>query len=218
MVCSWLLKESGGSAGVETSMNVYTYYQQIGDCEPPEKMLVHWAGSFARHGFTPRVLTFGDVRAYPNYFSVEAMVFQFPTVNDRRYQSATWLRWLAFSGVAPALFCDYDVLNCGFTPQDMPAGDVVNLGHMTIYATAPKVVEFIGTFKDAGRLSKTHVSDMDAFSAWHPHSHEICKLARGDDMMTAKLVHFQNDCVKPEWRYEKRWMAMEALEKQRYGS
>lgn len=197
-------------------MRVVTYWQDVG-VPRPDKLMTYFAVSWVRHGFDPIMATEDDAKQHPRYAELKAWAEAAPTVNDRRYEAACWLRWCAYSFCAPAVFVDYDVINYGLKPEQIPSGEFVNLGGAAVYATPEGIEKFIKFFPRVSPVQigrKAHVSDvyaLDQFAAPLPLDEALCVLVGGPRELTAPLVHFGNAFVKPEWRFNERWRAVDDL-------
>jgi hypothetical protein len=197
-------------------MKVVTYWQDAG-VPLPIKLVDLWLRSWVRHGFEPIMAKPEDAARHPRHAVVKAWAEAAPTVNDRRFEMACWLRWCAYARHAPAVFADCDVIDFGCVPEMIPQGDFVNLGGATVYATKIGIEGFISFFPRVSRIlvgSKEHVSDvyaLDQYALPEPLGKSICVLAGSSRELTAPLVHFGNASVKPEWRFNERWRAVEDL-------
>jgi hypothetical protein len=192
-------------------VNVYCYHHDPADGSFPTELVDCWRQSFTEHKFNPTVLSEADARRHPQFDQIKALVETFPTANDRVYENACWLRWLAFELVAPALFTDYDVINFALAPDMVPTKEMatsLQIGRPSCLYASPKAIrEFVSLFKNAqdyvtDYCGKLHVSDMIVFWHWLPiPTTPLCvNYSQGN----APLIHFCNALCPAEERDRKR--------------
>lgn len=207
-------------------MKVICYWDDPSKPTYPKELLDRWSSSFRDHGFDPVILTENDARKHPMYQKVCDVVAKTPTVNAPWYQRTTWLRWLAYRAASPAFFTDIDVINYAFTEKDVNT-DSPMLSHFTspspavVYAKPVGIDYFLSHFETMGNCAfnyqgKPHLCDMFMFQRCFPgmftsHCWDSCF----PYALEAPLVHFGNGCVKPEWRFEKRHLAVDAFTEER---
>jgi len=93
-------------------MNIYTYYDPV--LKDQDEIIKLWEETWRNNGWNPLRLSAADC----DVTKQELIYFEtLPTVNPRKYTLACWLRWNAMS-LKGGWMCDYDVVNCGFTPKD----------------------------------------------------------------------------------------------------
>ena len=152
--------------------------------EDQDRILKLWKDSFDRFGFETKILTEEDSMRHPRYAELLELVRHFPSICQRDYENCCWLRWLAYEQNAPAIFTDWDVINFGLRPEDIPIQDMVSL-HITnnppvihdtafgnpgvVYATAIGIADFISHFPEAPKFAlpiqnRLHTSHMVTFS------------------------------------------------------
>jgi hypothetical protein len=125
-----------------------------------------WAESWKRHGWKPRVLTDRVVRQHPKFKEFSAAINLLPTVNNRAYENACYLRWLALQGVGGGWMTDYDVINFGFKsrrgkgPVEMLDCTYVPCAVWANIIGASCIAELIRRYRPG---KQTHVSDMMVF-------------------------------------------------------
>ena len=201
-------------------MNCYCYYQEIG-LGYPDKMIQRWKASFEKQGFSAKVVGLKEAKQHPEYDKLSQIIATLPTVNGTGFDAACFMRWLAFETVAPGLFVDYDMINYSLTPDQVPTGDLVNLTAMCIYATKKGLSEFIENIKQAHLYvynypNGPHISDIDLLMRTHTgFAYTLCDCSGLPSEMTKPVVHFGNAHVKPEWRSNNRWLAMDELTQRR---
>jgi len=199
-------------------MNCYCYYQNIG-LEYPEKLMQRWKTSFESRGFSTQVLELADAEKHPAYAELKQIISEIPTINGPGFDAACFTRWLAFEKVTPGLFTDYDMINYSLTPEQVPTGDMINLNAMCIYATKEGLTEFINRIRNY-RLylhsDTPYLSDLDLFvRSYTGVTYPLCDCAGLPSEMTKPVVHFGNGYVKPEWRHNNRWLAVDELTQRR---
>lgn len=103
---------------------IFTYYQPIPTWNHAP-LVNHWKMKWQRAGFRPLVLNRSAASRHPQFGDFLTKVRTFPTVNDRRYEEACYIRWLAFEVMLDiatdrrGIMADYDVLPQGFRAHDM---------------------------------------------------------------------------------------------------
>jgi hypothetical protein len=98
-------------------MKVFTYYDDFKNRKEP--LIDLWKESWSKHGWNPIVFTPDDAQRHPNFRSFVNAVSRLPTVNNKKYELACYVRHLAMSMAGGGLLTDYDVMCYGFTPQAM---------------------------------------------------------------------------------------------------
>jgi hypothetical protein len=99
-------------------MKVYTYYEEIGYREWSE-LLEIWAESWRMNGWLPVIVGREIIQDHPLLPKLLEKINSMPTINDRSYENACYLRWLAASRLG-GLWVDNDVVNVGLSPIDFP--------------------------------------------------------------------------------------------------
>jgi hypothetical protein len=98
-------------------MVINTYFTSIAGMESHSEILKLWELSWRRRGWTTRILTVQDAQAHPRYNEFVARVDTYPTVNNREYERACYIRWLALVSVGGGWMSDTDTINFSFSPQ-----------------------------------------------------------------------------------------------------
>jgi len=98
-------------------MKVFTYYDDFKRQKEP--LIDLWKESWSKHGWTPTVLTPDDAQRHPNFRQFVNAVSRLPTVNNKKYELACYVRHLAMGVIGGGLLTDYDVMCYGFTPPAM---------------------------------------------------------------------------------------------------
>jgi hypothetical protein len=98
-------------------MNIYTYYDIVPQMlEDSQLELIEiWKESWIKNGWNPIVLNSSYLRCTENEIEY---LNNLPSVNPKAYEMACFLRWNSMISVGGGWMCDYDVINCGFTPED----------------------------------------------------------------------------------------------------
>lgn len=97
---------------------VYTFYYP--GSSTAETMIAIWRHSWRVHGWCPVVLTPESYRGHPMLKNLTNRASALPTVNGGNYELQCYLRWLAFDTKAPGVFTDFDVVNYGLKPEEVP--------------------------------------------------------------------------------------------------
>lgn len=101
-------------------MKVFAYFEQIPGIQPDLQLLDCWRRTWEHYGWQPEELT----RAQATLRSPGAASRILASAELGRgpcpegYNYATHLRWAAFASIG-GLIVDYDVMNNGFTPDDL---------------------------------------------------------------------------------------------------
>lgn len=97
-------------------MIINCYYDELTDNPSREEELINiWKKSWSKFGWKPNVLSKENIKVDKSHIS---KLENLPTVNNRGYENACYLRWLAMSQIGGGWMCDYDVVNNGFTPLE----------------------------------------------------------------------------------------------------
>lgn len=124
-------------------MKIYCFYKRLDNLYEKYSILDHervleiWEKSWRYYGWEPVILTEKDICIDSNYSSLLKNIKTIPTKNDFEYEKVCYLRWLAMLGKS-GWFCDYDMINYGFTPceyQDKIAtsSKYYTIGASTVY-------------------------------------------------------------------------------------
>jgi len=119
-------KAQGMQAGLTPSIlhsqktlpRVYTYFSRVEvmDVKEQEWLIERWKQSWTAHGWQPEVLTINDCEFKAGELD---KLRAYPSQNPIEYELACWARWVAMR-YRGGLMTDYDVMNYGFTPEDVP--------------------------------------------------------------------------------------------------
>lgn len=97
--------------------DIYAFHIDLGN-ERLNQTIPLWESIWRKHGWTPHILGMDDAKKHPEYNRLFEVAESMPTVNDRRFSTANFLRWCAFARVNGAV-SDYDVLpRAPFPPRD----------------------------------------------------------------------------------------------------
>jgi hypothetical protein len=105
---------------------VHTYFENITPEGPEADRILSdrqatldlWATSWRDQGWEAVVLGRSDAERHPLYKTMMSRIDSYPTVNDKRYETACYLRWLALDAVSGSFMTDYDVLNFALPVRD----------------------------------------------------------------------------------------------------
>lgn len=100
---------------------VYTYFEDLSleNHSISSKMskfdhnrLLHlWLRNWYANGWEPVVLSRADAEATPLFANYKKKFLALPTVNNKDYELACYIRWLAFAERDGGVFVDYDIYN-----------------------------------------------------------------------------------------------------------
>lgn len=221
-------------------MRVFTYYEPIrghGDAKP---LINLWSESWKERGWRTCVINEADAfidKRYPKYREI---VDSFPTVNQRAYERACYLRWLAMTRMEDSLavLSDYDVINRSFAPGDAEAligpHDIVMLEPTRVpcaVLATPKGFEIVCDMIENYQVSPTdlehgsrHVSDMTILRKTNIPTTNTCvehlnsgsskRDDPGDGWKTAPLIHYSSFSFMKQKIYgthPKDWLIKNAL-------
>lgn len=164
------------------SVTIFTYYEKIPTWNHTELVQI-WRRNWMQKGFRAIVTGRDMARRHPKFGDFQKKIASFPTINDRRYEEACYLRWLAMEVMLDittgrGLMSDYDVFNQSFTKDHLGSADVIC--HETtrvpclVEATpkgARQIIDFIMSRAPGHEIG--HYSDMYAFkeSDWPISNH-----------------------------------------------
>ena len=123
-------------------MKIFTYYQNINfDSQTP--ILKLWKKSWEKQGFDATVLTVKDARQSPYYYGflkkIRLIHKNITGYDISQYGISCYVRWLAYSALKrtePFLVSDYDVINKGFTAEDIKESEEKINFQLEIFAKA----------------------------------------------------------------------------------
>ena len=140
-------------------MNIYTYYDNVLDMlsDTQLELIEIWKESWTKNGWNPIVLD----NSYLNYSDDEIEYLKkLPSVNPENYELSCFLRWNAMANVGGGWMCDYDVINCGFSPSDAKNYESMSILQMNV----PCLV--YGTTEDYNRIFKIFSSQSLNFTTF----------------------------------------------------
>ena len=110
---------------------VATYWEEMNGWQQ-DGLMEEWENSWRRNGWEPVVLRKEDLEKHPLLVEIQKHVEYLPTINNKQYEVACYLRWLAFELSGSQMCVDMDLINYSFTPEDaekLPQDKVVSLIH-----------------------------------------------------------------------------------------
>jgi hypothetical protein len=153
-------------------MTIFTYHENIPTWN--HRVLVqHWKQSWRKAGHRPIIMGREMARRHPMFGDFITKIRTFPTINDRHYEEACYIRWLAFEVMIDAtdgraVMADYDVFPNGFNDSHLGTEDVIchELTKVPCMVEATKkgareIVEWIMSREPDHSIG--HYSDMIAF-------------------------------------------------------
>lgn len=184
-------------------MNVYCYYENLGDPARESPVIDAWKTSWCRNGWNPIVLGRDTAMKHPRYAQYRQAVSRFPTVNSIRYEMACYVRHLCMYVVGGGLLTDYDVMNIRYRPEDLPADDseiqVLEPAGVpcAMYGSKSAWEWVINVIEDyRPKDNENHVSDMMIMVGQKTSRHYVCLNLDYPDWESARLIHFHNEGVK----------------------
>lgn len=105
----------------ESKHIVYTYHDNVPGMGSQEWLLARWANSWKAAGFTPIVLSKDDAKTHKHWAELEKRFASYPTINPTAYETACYFRYIALVQRGGGMMTDADVMNYGFTPEDLQA-------------------------------------------------------------------------------------------------
>lgn len=202
-------------------MNIYTYYEPVPgdprDRQNNEQLLELWQQNWESKGWTPVVLSRKDAEKNPRFKEYMSRFMHYPTVNNKTYELACFLRWVAMEMIG-GYHCDFDVFNIRFRG-----------GHyeeLTFYSKYLVPAMVWGAKADYSRLldlfmkydyrGKQHVSDqnilVDNVNTFpHKKRYMMPEFMQEGNWYNYELVHFPNARMstwdmRPRARYIALWM------------
>jgi len=184
---------------------IFTYYQRIETWNHSE-ILLRWRENWQNAGFRTIVCDRNTAKRHPKFGDYLQKIRTFPTINDRHYEEACYLRWLAFEVILDVtdgrgLMSDYDVFNNGFAEIHMGRDEIVcherTRVPCLVEATqfgARRIVEFIMAREPDHNVG--HYSDMYAFkeSDWMISS--LCLEMGEDHWELAPAIHVASGAIQ----------------------
>ena len=146
-------------------MDIYTYYDII--LKDQDNLIDVWQKSWRKYGWNPIIISKNDSNATDQQLEY---LINLPCVNPKEYEMACFLRWNVMSNIGGGWMSDYDVVNCGFTPEDSIIYESMSVlqKHVPclVYSSKEDYDKFFNIICDRGEDyvvnidSKQHVSDM----------------------------------------------------------
>ena len=188
-------------------MKAHCYYEPIPG-SGAEPIIELWRTSWERNGWSCVILGEQDFLRLPFSQALDFAARRLPTVNNWIYERACYRRWLAMAGIGGGLMTDYDVINVGFTPQDLPAykGKMMRLNRQApcvVYGRTINFLQAVDMFISYTPQSddlfgdKMLVEDQTILNRY-PHVadfHDLCSEWLPDHSNKETLVHFCNRVV-----------------------
>ena len=206
-------------------MKVYCYYDFPEYSDYPMLVMDRWSASWRANGFFPQILSELTAWQHPDFGMTCKIVEALPTVNQRRFERACFLRWLAYDLVAPALFTDFDVINFNLKPNKVPPSRWLSLESPPspglIHATKEGTSAFLADFGNAmdhviDWKGQPTVSDLYIFDGTYRGRKYDYSVLYGDDrMLTSHCVHFANGRCPEGWKFANRYLAIDDLYQKR---
>lgn len=209
---------------------VFTYYEElVGRPSHEEKEQIEcWKRTWIVRGFTPKILNEAIARQHPKYAEVTAKIAKFPTTNNKTYEAACYLRWLALAVVGGGLLSDYDVVNSHFTKDKLEGVQDVTVFYdaarcpCVSFMTVKGVDDLVSYLLEANDKDfvqvggKSHCSDMILISqlvnklkkgGWRAETDEV-------DLPTGKaLMHVSTQSlIKKHGKFASKSSVMQAIE------
>jgi len=182
---------------------VFTYYEVIPETGSQFDEIDVCARSWLMNGWDFEVLTERMAVRSELYSALDGKINSFPTLNDRMYERACFMRWCALDAVGGGLLIDYDMINYSFKPEDLDFRESVILSAdkktPPIYAKGEDARILIKLFLDYNPPeTDKHVSDMTIFRydsfpfKWLP----VMLLFGEGAWHSAPLVHYSHNCIR----------------------
>ncbi|KAJ8021041.1 hypothetical protein HOLleu_40796 [Holothuria leucospilota] len=98
----------------EDSCNIYTYYQPTSEDQNVRRqfqiLLDVWKNAWSEAGWNPHILSEKDARTHPEYQALRQKFLSLPTVNNKEYEVACFMRHVAMAAVGGGWMADFDTL------------------------------------------------------------------------------------------------------------
>jgi len=193
-------------------MKALAYHVPVDGMESHASLAGAWKDLTKQRGYDADLLHYADTAKHRSREVLERKIATFPTVNDRTYEAACYLRWLAYGKRLGhgelGLLTDYDVLilanpaDLGDTPCVFDAAPVCSASLLTgrlCHAFADYLVTRPDGYAATQVNGRPHTSDMYLFTEWakliglprHPTIEQ--KSPAESDWKGAKLIHFATD-------------------------
>lgn len=212
---------------MEGRVKVVCYYDDPDRGDFPRELFDRWSDSFYAHGFDPVFVTEKNAKNHHNYEAFKQLINSFPHITDTRFEEQSWLRWLAYESLAPALFADYDVINYNFRARQLPkCAAVTHLGAHVIYATPEAISKWIAWLPNAPLHAikvngRKHLADWIAWNEFLGKNHvkwvrmNVCREYGRQGYTSADMVHFSNGWLPKHYQFNNRWKLMDEYAEKR---
>lgn len=184
-------------------MNCYCYFEKINPAALP--VIELWRESWAKHGWDPIVLGEKNFKEWYFWDEYDLAVTKLPTVNNHRYERACFRRWGAMA-LHGGVMLDYDVMNYGFRPEQVPSTNRCLL----LDGDSPCVVwASAEDYERACNIFMAYQPTPDDLEGVRPHTSDmhistklcgmglfermrICREYKNEGWETAPLVHYSS--------------------------
>ncbi|MDM8174790.1 hypothetical protein QT327_10545 [Olivibacter sp. 47] len=198
-------------------MKVYTYYHEIFDSlhgNSDQKQLIEvWKENWRRNGWEPVVIGLSQAKENPKYESYLKCFSKFPSKNNKEYELACLLRWVAMEQIGEGFMSDYDVMSYGFNGHK--EGDLTfyskNMVPCFAYGTKQGWSRLLELFMSYEPKGKDHVSDqtilVEYFDSFKFRKQYMCpEYNEEGNWYEYPLVHFpyaRTDFygLSPRWKF-----------------
>lgn len=192
-------------------MKVSCFYEPIGsvskDILEIQKL---WKHSWAKYDWEPVVVGINEAKKHPEYeFFSNLKLINF-SINGKENTRLCYTRWLAYQ-ISGGFWCDYDVMNYGFSPNDLNFSNYqenpvfLSGAGSCGYATEAGYKKIIDTYIEASSrdfdflknfVQGNDINDMTIMRFSHSHDWYIegfCQDYTRDFWEKSKLVHFAHE-------------------------
>lgn len=187
-----------------------------------------WKKSWSDHGWNPIVLSLEDAKQHPRYNEIDLKDYSSNlyknALNGPQYLELCYSRWFAY-GCSDGGWSDYDVMNYGFTPDDMESlisGDpefIDNIGScgfaslngynkiidrfIDVYKNDQVLIDYLSLLKKRNQridISDMHIHRADSSPIKFPDrslNGKVCNQEfSSNEWKKSPLVHFHNGMWK----------------------
>jgi len=188
-------------------MNIYTYYEDVG-FPKPEGLLKLWTESWKRQGWTPIILDREKAMQSSRFKRVLYAANVLPTVNERAYEIASYVRYCAMETIGGGFLVDYDCINYSLKPESLAnvkkfalarlaEGGFTWMTHIGARRFCDMIIDWIGGEKPCMLLSgQPHLSDMHmAMFMELPFLTEYCLGYNVQGWQKASIVHYNTNAT-----------------------
>lgn len=206
-------------------MNVFSYYHDVSYSKYPRELISRWESSWKSFGFDPIILQESDARKHHLFDEYDELVKTIPTMNDPGWERHCWLRWLSYELASPGMFTDWDVINFGFTPDEIKENEwnltgMDQTGTAALYGSKLALRAFVSIIPFAIQMAYKvdgvrHVEDMHLMTSPLLNGlrsvHPVGWVYGEPGYLQAKLIHFSNSKIPIEFRENNRWKLVDAV-------